>query len=270
MKTIGIVTLALCGAALAGCAGGPDSTAALQQARADFRLASGDARIASNAPLELRRAEEALRAAEQGGDAAEIDHRAYLARQRVAIARETADLKEARDRVAQADALRAQSLLQNRTQQAQSAQARAQELEQQLRDLQAQRTDRGILVTLGDVLFATGRADLTPGAEARLADLARFLQQNPATMARIEGHTDSTGGSQTNLRLSESRAYEVRDTLVRYGVEPQRLQASGFGAARPVSDNRTQEGRQANRRVEIVISDPEGRLAGAPPQSQMR
>ncbi|WP_207478420.1 OmpA family protein [Arenibaculum pallidiluteum] len=268
-KAARFLPLAVCAAALSACASGPQTTAALEQAQAEYRLASTDPRVTTNAPLELRRAEEALVSAQQAaGSATEIDHRAYLARQRIAIARETAELKQARDQVGQADSLRAQSLLQTRTQQVQQAQARAQSLEQQVRDLQAQRTDRGILVTLGDLLFATGRANLTPGAEARVAEVARFLQANPGTTAQIEGHTDSTGSSQTNLRLSEARADSVRDALVRNGIEPQRLQATGYGAARPVSDNGSQSGRQANRRVEIVITDPEGRVAVAPPAQQ--
>jgi outer membrane protein OmpA-like peptidoglycan-associated protein len=264
----------LCAAALAGCAGGPEVTPALRQARSDFGAVSADPQVTANAPLELRRADAALRSAEDvadDGDRVEIDHRAYVASQRAEIARETAALKQARETVSQADATRAQALLQTRTQQADRAQARNEELERQINELQAQRTDRGILVTLGDVLFATGRAELTAGAESRLSRVAQFLARNPNQTARVEGYTDSTGGSQTNLRLSEQRAYAVRDALVRYGVDPRQVEAAGFGAAQPVADNSTQAGRQANRRVEIVISDPEGRVAGAfPAETQPR
>jgi outer membrane protein OmpA-like peptidoglycan-associated protein len=258
--------LALCAAALAGCASEALVTPALQQARADYQGVSSNPQVAAAAPLEVRRAESSLRSAEDvadDGDRAEVDHRAYLASRRADIARETAELKAARDLVANADANRSQALLQTRTQQAQSAQSRAQELERQLQELQAQRTDRGILVTLGDVLFATGRSELTAGAESRIGRVAQVLQQNPGQTVRVEGHTDSTGSSQTNLRLSEQRAYAVRDALVRYGVDPRRVEAFGFGSAQPVSDNASASGRQQNRRVELILSDPDGRVAGS-------
>jgi outer membrane protein OmpA-like peptidoglycan-associated protein len=268
------IPLAFGALALSACANEALVTPPLQQARADFLTVSSDPQISGNAPLEVRRTEEALRSAEDvsdDGDREEVNHRAYIASRRAQIAAEAASLKQSRDFVAQSDATRSQALLQSRTQQAQSAQARAQQLEQQLQELQAQRTDRGLLVTLGDVLFATGRAQLTPGAESRIAQVARNVQQNPGQTVRVEGHTDSTGSSQTNLRLSEERAFTVRDALVRYGVDPRQVEAFGLGQAQPVADNNSPAGRQANRRVELIISDPEGRVAGtAVPAQQPR
>ena len=245
-----ILVLAGLGLGLAGCATQPTDSAALTQARQDYSLAAANPQVAGNAPLQLRDAEQALRRAEalrdQGADAAEVDHQAYIASRRVQIAQETAGVKGAQSVVANADTYRLQ--------------ARNSELEQQLRDLQAQRTERGLVMTLGDILFATGRAELTPGAYDRIDRLARFLQAQPGRTVRIEGHTDNTGSDATNLRLSEARANAVRDALTARGVSPSRIVTQGMGEAQPVASNSNDAGRQQNRRVEIVISD-DGRVA---------
>lgn len=239
----------LLAAGLAGCATGVSDTAALIQARQDYQLAAANPDVASNAPLELRRAEQTLRLAEaarsQGSDVQEVDHLAYLASRRAEIARDSAGLKGAQTVVANADLYRRQGQLQTRNA----------ELEQQLRMLQAERTDRGLVMTMGDVLFATGRAELTPGAYERIDRLAQFMQRYPARTVRIEGHTDSTGNADSNLRLSEARAQSVRDALAARGVNPARIVTQGMGEAQPVASNGTDAGRQQNRRVDIVISD---------------
>ena len=240
-----LLVLAGLGLGLAGCATQPTDSAALIQARQDYSLAAANPQIAGNAPLQLRDAEQALRQAEalrdRGADASEVDHQAYIASRRVQIAQETAGVKGAQTVVANAATYRLQ--------------ARNPELEQQLRDLQAQRTERGLVMTLGDILFSTGRADLTPGAYERMDRLAQFLQAHPARTVRIEGHTDNTGSDATNLRLSEARAQAVRDALSARGVSPSRIVTQGMGEAQPVASNSNDAGRQQNRRVEIIISD---------------
>ncbi|SMH54567.1 OmpA family protein [Azospirillum agricola] len=240
-----LLVLAGLGAGVAGCATGSMDTAALIQARQDYNAAASNPQVAANAPLELRRAEEALRQAEavrnQGGGAVEVDHQAYLTSRRVQIAQETAGVKGAQNVVANADSYRLQ--------------ARNSELEQQLRDLQAERTERGLVMTLGDILFATGRAELTSSAYERIDRLAQFMQRYPARTVRIEGHTDSTGNADSNLRLSEARAQAVRDGLTARGVNPSRIITQGLGEAQPVASNSNDAGRQQNRRVDIVISD---------------
>lgn len=249
-----LLAAGLVAVALAGCADTPTDTAALLQARRDYSAAAANPDVASNAPLELRRAEEALRKAEtlrdKNADRREIDQQAYLASREAQIAREAAATKGAQAVVANADAYRQQGQLR----------ARNAELEQQLRDLQAERTERGLVMTLGDILFATGRAELTPGAFERIDRLAQFMQRYPARTVRIEGHTDSTGNADFNLRLSEARAQAVRDALVARGVNPSRVVSQGMGEAQPVASNSTDAGRQQNRRVDIVISD-EGTVA---------
>ncbi|HYD30758.1 MAG TPA: OmpA family protein [Azospirillaceae bacterium] len=248
MDTLRLPAFALVALAATACATSTDLPA-LTQARQSYQAAATNPQVAANAPLELRRAEETLRQAEtsanEGEDTGLVQHQAYLANQRVAIAQETAAMKEARDVVANAGDLRRQAILEGRTQ----------ELEQQL---QAVQTERGLVATLGDVLFATGQAELTPGAGDSLDRLAQFLGDNPERQIRIEGYTDATGSDETNLRLSEERALAVRNALVQRGVDPNRLITQGMGESSPVAPNSTEAGRQANRRVEIVIQGGPG------------
>jgi outer membrane protein OmpA-like peptidoglycan-associated protein len=137
----------------------------------------------------------------------------------------------------------------------QAAEAQADQLRRQLASLQAQPTERGIVLTVGDVLFDVGQATLKPGAVNEIVRLAQFLQENPERRVSIEGHTDSTGSVNTNLVLSQRRAEAVADTLVAAGVPRQRIVASGLGPDFPVASNATAAGRQQNRRVEVVIEN---------------
>jgi len=129
-------------------------------------------------------------------------------------------------------------------------------LREELADLQAQETERGIVLTLGDVLFDVDEATLKAGATQSLARLVRFLKEYPDRQVLVEGHTDSTGTEQYNLGLSQRRADSVVQFLTLNGVAPERAIATGYGKAYPVASNETAEGRQRNRRVEIVILDP--------------
>ncbi|MDQ2778763.1 MAG: OmpA family protein, partial [Pseudomonadota bacterium] len=134
-----------------------------------------------------------------------------------------------------------------------AAQARAAALQAQLAELQAKQTDRGMVLTLGDVLFDTGRAELKSGANRTLDQLTAFLKEHGERSVQIEGYTDSTGSEQTNQVLSERRAIAVKNALTDRGVEANRISARGMGPANPVASNGTQGGRQQNRRVEIVL-----------------
>ena len=137
----------------------------------------------------------------------------------------------------------------------QAAEEQVDTLQQQLASLQAKQTERGIVLTVGDVLFDIGQATLKPGAVNEIVRLAHFLQENPERMVRIEGHTDSTGSITTNLVLSQRRAEAVADTLVAAGVARDRIVATGLGPDFPVASNATAAGRQQNRRVEVVIEN---------------
>lgn len=263
----------------------------VEQARAQVNRTANDAEVVRLAPLELKSATDTLARADKvwadDNDAAEANHLAYLAGQRAEIATQTArarqldaDIKkagtdaerlrlmreadqarlqaDANARSAQTAQLQAMSAEQRAAQNG----ARVRALEAQLRDIEAQQTERGLLVTLGDVLFAFNKAELSAQAAPRLDKLAEFLRQFPDRKLIIEGHTDSVGGDSYNQDLSERRAQAVQSALVQRGVAPDRITARGYGKTYPVAENGSAEGRAMNRRVEIVIADDKGNLRG--------
>ncbi|MGV6851907.1 MAG: OmpA family protein, partial [bacterium] len=124
-----------------------------------------------------------------------------------------------------------------------------------LRDLEAKQTDRGVVLTLGDVLFASGESSLRDSALEEIKTLAQFLQEYPDQDVRVEGHTDSRGKASLNQAISQKRAEAVMDALVGFGVKESRLLAVGYGESRPVAGNETEQGRAKNRRVEVVLLD---------------
>ena len=136
------------------------------------------------------------------------------------------------------------------------------ELQRQLEILQARPTDRGLVLTLGDTLFATGRSELKSGATANLDRLGDFLSEYPDRTASIEGYTDSMGSEDSNQSLSERRADSVKRYLVGRGVKSDRLSSTGRGENAPVADNESMAGRQQNRRVEVIISEANGAGSG--------
>jgi outer membrane protein OmpA-like peptidoglycan-associated protein len=123
--------------------------------------------------------------------------------------------------------------------------------------LETRREARGLIVNLSDVLFDTGQATLKSGAREKLSKLAGILLAYPGGyQVEVEGHTDSVGTEQSNLKLSQGRADSVHDYLLESGVKPDRINAGrGFGESAPVATNDTAAGRQVNRRVEIIIAD---------------
>ncbi len=145
---------------------------------------------------------------------------------------------------------------------ANAAQERVRQLEAQLRDIEGKQTERGLLVTLGDVLFAFNKSELTAQAGPRLDKLAAFLRQFPQRKLLVEGYTDSVGTDAYNMELSERRAEAIREALVARGVDTTRVVTKGYGKAYPVADNASADGRAVNRRVEVVIADDNGNLRG--------
>lgn len=141
---------------------------------------------------------------------------------------------------------------------AEEANRRLNEAVGQLRSLVAeitnlQQTQRGLVISLSDILFDVGKSTLKPGAQASIQRIATVLTQYPQHQILVEGHTDATGGDEFNLQLSRDRASTVRSALVAGGVDASKISADGYGEARPVASNDTPAGRQQNRRVEIVI-----------------
>ena len=130
------------------------------------------------------------------------------------------------------------------------------ELQQRIDSLQARVTDRGLVVTLGDVLFTSGEAGLKKTSSGNLERLVTFLDQYPDRTATIEGYTDNRGSDESNQVLSQRRADAVKSYLVERGVSSDRLVASGGGEGSPVAGNDSAAGRQQNRRVEVIITNP--------------
>ena len=159
------------------------------------------------------------------------------------------------------DTMTAQREAELAQQQAGDAEKRAAALQTQLRDLNAKKTDRGMVVTIGDVLFDTDQAQIKSGGLRSMDKLVSFMKAYPKRSAVIEGFTDSTGNDDHNKVLSTRRADAVRSALVSQGVGNERLSTMGYGEAFPVAGNESAGGRQMNRRVEIVLSDDGGVVA---------
>lgn len=163
------------------------------------------------------------------------------------------------DNAAQAAQL-AQAAAAARDDQARLARRDAQlaDMQAQLREINGRKTEGGIVVTLGDLLFGSGQARLQGDGAQTMAKLTEFLKRNPQRMAAIEGYTDSVGSETFNQSLSDRRAHAVMDALGGLSVPAERLRSSGFGESRPVASNDSVDGRRANRRVEIVFTSEAG------------
>jgi outer membrane protein OmpA-like peptidoglycan-associated protein len=237
---------------------------------------------------------------EEEAEKAEVDHYSYLSRQQTAIAWEAAQLQIAQKAVEDAEAQRVRVLLDVRAREAEAARqqtqatqrqleearmradeqasmARTRELEEarkeaelarlkavgleaELSELKARPSERGMVVTLGDVLFDLDKSELNPGANLVMNRLSDFLKKHGERRILVEGFTDSTGAEDYNKQLSERRARSVRQALMDRGIAGDRIEVRGYGEQFPVATNETIAGRQQNRRVEIVFSDQEGKL----------
>jgi outer membrane protein OmpA-like peptidoglycan-associated protein len=205
-------------------------------ARSDARSARADAGVAQRQASAARSDASAAEA-----DASSARSAADLARGEAVVARNQADAARMDTQSARSDTALAQQ---------QSA-----DLQLQLSELNARATDRGFVVTLGDVLFATGGSSLKGGTPGNLNKLAAFLAKYPDRTVVIEGHTDSVGTADSNLGLSQRRADSVKSYLVGQGVESTRVTATGMGEGSPTANNDSVTGRQQNRRVEVIISN---------------
>jgi len=128
-------------------------------------------------------------------------------------------------------------------------------LTRQLENLQLRQTESGVVVTLGDVLFASGQAQLVEGGRSSLEEVVDLLQTEPDKKIRVEGHTDSKGNPEANLQLSEQRAQAVREALISLGVSADRVTALGMGEDFPIASNEDEAGRAQNRRVDVILLD---------------
>jgi outer membrane protein OmpA-like peptidoglycan-associated protein len=279
-KLISAITLAL---ALGACAGGPRPNPALESAHDAVRAAESDPNVSKYAALDLEAARKNLAIA----DDAALHHRdsdiaqpAYMAEQNARLARIHGAAKADDARVAAGQSERDQIMLSARTREVQNAKAattvaldqrdqaaqnaaaaqqEAARLQAEVDQLKATPTPRGLVLTLGDVLFDTGRAELNPGAGRKLDQLAQFLNEHKDRLVQIDGFTDSVGTDSYNEDLSRRRADAVKSALLFRGVDSARIGTVGYGKAYPVASNSESGGRQLNRRVEVVIGGNDGR-----------
>ena len=279
---------------VAGCSRLPERVESLEDARASVTSVEREPLAGRVAAEELAAAREALASAdaayEEGEPLPLIEHQAYVAQRYADISRELVSEAQGRAEVERAEAERARIIAAAREREAEAAQRaaaqsarelevtartaeeqgraaeaaeqRASELERELEDLEASNTERGLVLTLGDILFDTGAATLKPGAMTTVDRLAQFMRDYPERSVRIEGHTDAVGSDQLNQRLSEERASAVQGALLARNIEPNRISTVGYGEARPIASNETPAGRQQNRRIEVVVSDEQGAFRG--------
>lgn len=299
MKHLHLTPAALAIAVLLGaCASAPTSTTLLESARNDYALAQRNPDVGNYAALEMKLASDAMQqaniAAVQSASPEKVDQLAYVAQQKIALTQEVVKQKTAEADMARTARERDQMQLTQRTNEANQANANAQQaqanaeaaqrqaadaqhtantarqattdanaraalLENQLADLSAKKTERGMVITLGDVLFGSDKASLTAGGMRSAQKLADVLQQNPSRNVLVEGFTDSTGADAYNQQLSERRGMTVREALLQMGIGSERISVRGYGESYPVAANDTAANRQLNRRVEIVLSDEAGK-----------
>jgi outer membrane protein OmpA-like peptidoglycan-associated protein len=296
----GLVVLASAATVLAGCASTPRQSPELANARSAVETLSSEPRALEAAGPDLKAARAELsradRALHNGEPMEEVNHLAYLSLRHAQAGEARVDAASAQAEVAQSNQERQQLLLKAQKHQAMMAQQQAQSAQQQVQaakdeaqqartqaqlaqqkladeqqqikqmqteELGAKQTDQGMVVTLSNVLFSTGKATLEAGAHLQLERLAQYLKEHPKQRVLIEGNTDSTGDAARNQELSAARAQAVAQALELRGVQQSQYQTIGLGEAYPVASNGNGAGRQQNRRVDLVFSNESGQFSEA-------
>lgn len=257
MKFQHAFAIAMCTALIVSCASPPLNTNALEEARKVVGQLSDNPATTEVASRELSTARNQLSLAETAlkeKNQVALDHHAYLAARNAETGQERIVERDARRAVTQGEAERNRVLLDARNAELEARKA--------LAALAAQETPRGTVLTLGDVIFDTGKANLKPGANSTMDRVSDFMRRYPETRLRIEGHTDSQGSDSLNFELSQRRALAVAGALTERGVARDRIETRGMGPSLPIASNDSAEGRQRNRRVEMVFSDSSGKFAG--------
>jgi outer membrane protein OmpA-like peptidoglycan-associated protein len=271
------VAAAITATLFVGCATVEKKPPGSERVRAKLTTLQSEPNLANAAPVAMKDADRAVQDAELvEKDLELVAHRVYIADYKIDTARALAETQHAEQqrkvlneqsekarldaRTREADRARmdatvAQTDAEAARTDAMVARSDSAELQRQLAEMQARPTDRGLVLTLGDTLFATGKSELKSGATANLDRLTAFLNEYPQRTAAIEGYTDSMGSEEMNQSLSQRRADAVKGYLVGRGVDTNRLSSSGRGENSPVADNESAAGRQQNRRVEVVINE---------------
>ncbi|HVF16232.1 MAG TPA: OmpA family protein [Steroidobacteraceae bacterium] len=272
-------------ATLSACSSTPERIESLENARAIVTQVETSPRagVAATNISDARKAlNTANRLVETGGKLGDIEFESNIAALNAQIANEKILTAQANDEIQKGQADRQAVLIQSRereaqryateaearaaeaerrAQEAREANLRAQTLEQELADLKAKKTERGLVLTLGDVLFDTGKATLKPGAYPTIERLATALKDVPARKVMIEGHTDSVGSDEFNQQLSQNRALSVQTALMERGVQSNQITTLGKGESTPIASNDDAGGRQQNRRVEMIFQEDPARVA---------
>jgi len=276
MKLSNRVVLSVAIAAILGaCSAAPPRNESLETARTVVPEVEKSARAGvaatdiSNARKSL---EAANRLAESKAKRSDIEYEANNAVTSAQIANEKILTAQANEEVAKGTAQRQAVLLQAREReslrsadQASASAQRVDSLEAQLADLKVQKTERGLVLTLGDVLFDTGQATLKSGAYGTLDRLATALRDKSGRKVLIEGHTDNVGSDESNQGLSERRAQSVQSALMQRDVARSQITAMGKGENFPIASNDSADGRQSNRRVELIFTEDQTRVAADQP-----
>ena len=276
MKSSNRVVLSVAIAAiLTACSAAPPRNEALETARTVVPEVEKSPR-AGVAATDIANARTSLEAAnhlaEAKGKQADIEYEANTAVTRAQIANEKILTAQANEEIASGTAQRQAVLLQAREResqrsadQAEASAQRVDSLEAQLADLKVQKTERGLVLTLGDVLFDTGQATLKSGAYATLDRLATALREKSGRKVVIEGHTDNVGSDESNEGVSERRAQAVQSALTQRGVERSQISALGKGENFPIASNDSADGRTANRRGELIFTEDQTRIVADQP-----
>lgn len=280
---------------ISGCETTPEPDTRLVSAREAVAAAESNGDVTKYAPTELDRARKLLANAEgslkeKGSKDPTAAHYAYLASQMAHIAEQRAHEQVATARVKSGETERQKILLSARENEANQAvsQARAaqsaaeqarnealnaqsemaaaqlesQRLAAELQDVKTKQTTRGLVLTLDDVLFDTGRSELKSGSRRTLDQIAQFLNEYPERKVQIEGFTDSQGGNDFNLELSQKRADSVASAIIQRGIAADRVRSMGYGEEFPVASNENSGSRQLNRRVEIIVGNGDAPIPG--------
>lgn len=274
---------------LAGCASKQPNTA-LESARAAYERVSSDEMVNKHSTEDLNVAslklESAIKAWKDKKSKSEVDKRAYIAERYALIAEQRSARLQHQKNISEGKLARTNVQMELRSSEALAARSEAEKLAEQsaaleqqvlqreerlqqqlaeleeLKQLQATNSDRGMVLTLGDVLFDTGESSLKPAAQNNLLEVAQFLQKYPDRKLTIEGHTDNTGDEEYNMNLSAERALAVKSMLALHGVEPSRISAQGMGESSPMASNDSAAGRQRNRRVDLIFTESEDLMIG--------
>lgn len=243
---------------LTACAGAPTVPIGADQTRAKLTQLQANPELATRAPVAIKDAELAVIAAEQPRSSQDMEqgaHLVFIADRKVDIAHAQAQTRMFEDQRELLSAQREDARLDSRTLEADLAHQETDDLKAQIAEMNARETERGLVVTLGDLLFETDRAELKGGTANHLDKLAAFLNRYPDRAVIIEGYTDNIGSEDYNFDLSQRRAESVRGYLMSQGISTDRMSASGKGEGSPVASNGNVTGRQMNRRVEVVITN---------------